>query len=172
MRISRTATAVATVLLAAGLAGCGSDAEPSSTSTGPQGACTADDVTVTGAPASEPTITIPDTCTPPTTLVVKDLAPGSGAPVAEGGTLSVNYSLVTWSDKKTLDTSWSRGEPYPLTDVGHSQVIDGWNQGVIGMKAGGRRLLIIPPALGYGEGGNGVAPNETLVFVLDAVSVS
>ena len=133
--------------------------------------CTADDIKVDGEFGQKPTVTVPDTCAPPTKLVVKDLSAGTGKQAKEGATVETNYLLVTWSDKKVLDTSFGR-EPYPLENLGHAAVIDGWNQGMIGIKQGGRRLLIIPPDLGYGQGGNGVQPNETLVFVVDAVKVS
>lgn len=134
-------------------------------------ACTAADLKVSGGFGAKPTVTIPDTCSPPTTLVVKDLVEGAGAAVKEGDTVDTDYLLVTWSDKQVLDTSFGR-QPFPVENVGHAQVIDGWNQGMIGIKQGGRRLLIVPPDLGYGPGGNGVQPNETLVFVVDAVKVS
>jgi peptidylprolyl isomerase len=134
-------------------------------------ACTADDITVTGAAGSKPTITVPDTCSPPTQLLSKDLVVGTGPEVTEGVTLLTHYDLVTWSDKRELDSSWSRGEPFPLEDVGRAQVIDGWNEGLLGMKQGGRRLLVVPPDKGYGQGGNGIRPGETLVFVVDAVQV-
>ena len=135
-------------------------------------ACTTDDITVGGAPGSKPTIAIPDTCSPPARLLVKDLVAGTGAEVTPGVTMQTHYDLVTWSDKQELDSSWSRGEPFPLENVGRAQVIDGWNEGLIGMKQGGRRLLLVPPDKGYGQGGNGIAPGETLVFVVDAVEVT
>ncbi|GAA4541147.1 FKBP-type peptidyl-prolyl cis-trans isomerase [Pseudonocardia xishanensis] len=134
--------------------------------------CTADDIVVGGAPGTRPTITVPDTCAPPTQLLSKDLLVGPGAEVVPGSTLLTNYDLVTWSDKRELDASWNRGEPFALEDVGRAPVIDGWNEGVVGMREGGRRLLVIPPDKGYGAGGRGIAPNETLVFVLDAVTVT
>jgi peptidylprolyl isomerase len=134
-------------------------------------ACTVDDITVTGATAGKPTITVPDTCSPPAQLLSKDLVVGTGPEVTEGVTMQTHYDLVTWSDKRELDSSWSRGEPFPLEDVGRAQVIDGWNEGLLGMKQGGRRLLVVPPDKGYGQGGNGVRPGETLVFVVDAVQV-
>jgi len=133
--------------------------------------CTADDITVQGGFGKKPTVTVPDTCTPSAKLVTKDLSTGTGAVVRAGGTVQADYLLVTWSDKKVVDTSFGRG-PFAVQDVGHAQVIDGWNQGLIGMKQGGRRLLIVPPDLGYGQGGNGIQPNETLVFVIDAVTVT
>lgn len=135
-------------------------------------ACTDDDITVGGAPGSKPTITVPDTCSPPKELLTKDLVVGTGPEVTPGVTMQTHYDLVTWSDKQELDSSWSRGAPFPLENVGRAQVIDGWNEGLIGMKQGGRRLLIVPPDKGYGQGGNGIKPGETLVFVVDAVEVT
>jgi peptidylprolyl isomerase len=134
--------------------------------------CTADDITVGGAPGSKPTITVPDRCSPPTRLLTKDLVVGTGPEVTPGVTMQTHYDLVTWSDKQELDSSWSRGEPFPLENVGRAQVIDGWNEGLVGMKQGGRRLLVVPPDKGYGQGGNGITLGETLVFVVDAVEVT
>ncbi|AHH20729.1 peptidyl-prolyl cis-trans isomerase [Nocardia nova SH22a] len=132
--------------------------------------CTADDIGVTGGFGQAPTITIPDDCDPPTQLVTKDLVEGTGPEAQAGTPVEMNYSLVTWSDKKKLDSSFDRGQTFPLT-LGAGTVIPGWDQGLVGIKQGGRRLLIIPPNLGYGQGGQGVKPNETLVFVTDAVKV-
>jgi peptidylprolyl isomerase len=168
--------------LAAGLASCSSptggsparatSAPTAGASAAPAGpACTVDDITVAGAAGSKPTITIPDTCSPPKELLSKDLVAGTGPEVTEGVTMQTHYDLVTWSDKRELDSSWSRGEPFPLENVGRAQVIDGWNEGLLGMKQGGRRLLVVPPDKGYGQGGNGIRPGETLVFVVDAVQV-
>jgi peptidylprolyl isomerase len=172
------------------LAACGSDDEPTATTVsatrttaaaGPSPAqrpatqskgqeCTAEDIGVTGGFGAAPTITIPDDCDPPKQLIVKDLIEGSGPGAAAGQQLTMNYALVTWSDKKTLDSSFGRGKPFQL-DLGAGQVIDGWDQGLVGVREGSRRLLIVPPELGYGAGGRGIAPYETLVFVTDAVSV-
>jgi peptidylprolyl isomerase len=172
------------VAVAAGLASCSSSADtaPAATTAGPAPtatatvadlpACTADDITVTGAPGSKPTISVPDTCSPPKQLLSKDLVVGAGPEVTTGVTMQTHYDLVTWSDKQELDSSWSRGEPFPLENVGNAQVIDGWNEGLIGMKEGGRRLLVVPADKGYGQGGNGIRPGETLVFVVDAVKVT
>jgi len=133
-------------------------------------ACTADDVKVAGGFGQAPTITIPDDCDPPTHLITKDLVEGTGPAAKTNDPVTMNYTLITWSDKKKLDSSFDRNQPFPLT-LGAGQVIPGWDQGLVGIKQGGRRLLIIPPELGYGQGGNGVKPNETLVFVTDAVKV-
>jgi peptidylprolyl isomerase len=183
MRIVGTLVTLAAV--AAGTLSCSSPAAapttaPTAAASGAAGpstpaglaACTADDVTVGGAPGSKPTITVPDTCSPPTQLLSKDLVAGTGPEVTPGVTMQTHYLLVTWSDKQELDSSWSRGEPFPLENVGRAQVIDGWNEGLIGMKQGGRRLLVVPPDKGYGQGGNGIRPGETLVFVVDAVKVT
>ncbi|GGL34436.1 FKBP-type peptidyl-prolyl cis-trans isomerase [Nocardia jinanensis] len=132
--------------------------------------CTADDIDVQGGFGAIPQITLPDDCDPPKQLVTKDLVPGTGPGAAPGQQLTMNYALVTWSDETQLDSSFDRGEPFELT-LGDGMVIPGWEQGLEGVQQGGRRLLIIPPELGYGAGGNGVKPNETLVFVTDAVTV-
>ncbi len=132
--------------------------------------CTAEDVKTTGKFGEAPTITIPDDCDPPKKLITKDLEPGTGEGAKAGAKLQMNYSLVTWSNKEKLDSSFDRGEPFELT-LGAGMVIKGWDKGLEGIKQGARRLLIIPPDLGYGAGGNGIAPNETLVFVTDAVTV-
>lgn len=132
--------------------------------------CTADDVKSTGKFGEAPTITIPDDCDPPKKLITKDLSDGTGAGAKAGQDLKMNYTLVTWSNKQKLDSSFDRGEPFDL-QLGAGQVIPGWDQGLVGIKQGARRLLIIPPDLGYGQGGQGIQPNETLVFVTDAVSV-
>ncbi|WP_288819358.1 FKBP-type peptidyl-prolyl cis-trans isomerase [uncultured Micrococcus sp.] len=110
---------------------------------------------------------------PPTELVIEDLIPGTGAEVVPGSTVQVHYVGVSWSTGEEFDASWNRGAPLPLT-VGVGQVIAGWDQGLLGMKEGGRRRLEIPPHLGYGARGAGsaIGPNETLIFVCDLVSVS
>ncbi|GAA2982308.1 FKBP-type peptidyl-prolyl cis-trans isomerase [Actinokineospora diospyrosa] len=158
-----------------------SSAAPTTTvapsATQPQGGggqeCSVDDVLVEGAAGSKPKITIPPACGAPKGLQSKDLIEGTGPDVKAGVTLDTHYVLVAWSDKQQKDSSWDRGEPYPLENVGKAQVIDGWNEGLLGMKQGGRRLLIVPPEKGYGAQGNsGIVPNETLVFVIDAVKVS
>ncbi|GAB3563111.1 FKBP-type peptidyl-prolyl cis-trans isomerase [Amycolatopsis endophytica] len=133
--------------------------------------CTADDITVTGDFGTKPAITIPSGCTAPTKLLTKDLKPGTGATAEAGSTLQMDYDLVTWSDKVDQQNSFS-GQPFAL-QLGAGTAIPGWDQGLEGIKQGGRRLLVIPPDLGYGASGNGpIKPNETLVFVVDAVQVA
>ncbi|PXX59865.1 peptidylprolyl isomerase [Nocardia tenerifensis] len=133
--------------------------------------CTADDIGVSGDFGTAPKITLPDNCDPPKKLITKDLVQGSGPGAAAGQQLKMNYALVTWSNGQKKDSSFDRGTPFDLT-LGGGQVIPGWDQGLVGVQTGSRRLLIVPPDLGYGASGrSGIAPNETLVFVTDAVSV-
>ncbi|MEV6826901.1 FKBP-type peptidyl-prolyl cis-trans isomerase [Amycolatopsis sp. NPDC051102] len=146
-----------------------STAAPATQSKGRE--CTADDIKTTGKFGEVPTITIPDDCDPPKKLITKDLSEGTGEGAKAGQQLKMNYLLVTWSDKQKLDSSFDRGQTFDL-QLGAGKVIPGWDQGLVGIKQGGRRLLIIPPDLAYGEGGNGMKPNETLVFVTDAVAVT
>ncbi len=108
---------------------------------------------------------------PPGELVKKDIKAGSGKAAKEGDTVKVQYVGHNWSDNKEFDASWGRGDPFEFT-LGEGQVIQGWDQGVVDMKEGGRRLLIIPPDLGYGNQGQGEIPaNETLIFVVDLESI-
>lgn len=134
--------------------------------------CTADDIKVSGAVGESPTITLPKDCAPPKDLVTKDLAPGSGAAAKTGDMVTTNYLLQTWSDGQVVDSSWEHQQPLTIQHLGDHEVITGWDQGLVGVKQGTRRLLIIPPRLGYGSDGNPpVKPNETLVFVVDVVKV-
>lgn len=122
---------------------------------------------VTGDKGKAPTIAAP-TGTPPTTLVTKDIFLGSGSAATGNSTLTVQYTLMAWSTGKVVESSWtSSPATFPL-----SGVIVGWQQGIPGMKVGGRRLLVIPPALGYGSTGSGpIAANETLIFVVDVLAI-
>ena len=123
---------------------------------------------VSGVAGSAPEITAPQG-NPPAQLVTEDIFMGDGATAQPNSTLTVHYTLMAWSTGEVVESSWA-GE---AATFGLNQVISGWQQGIPGMKEGGRRLLIIPPALGYGESGSGpIAPNETLVFVVDLVKVS
>ena len=121
--------------------------------------------------SSKPTVEIPDG-PPPTELVVEDLVVGDGPEAVPGKTCSMQYVGVAWSTKKQFDASWDRGQPFSFP-LGGGQVITGWDKGVPGMKVGGRRRLTIPADLGYGSRGAGraIGPGETLVFVVDLVSV-
>ena len=105
---------------------------------------------------------------PPKKLTVVDIVKGKGAAAQSGDTLTVDYDGVSWSNGKEFDASWDRNQPFPVT-LGQGQVIQGWEQGLQGMKVGGRRLLVIPPGLGYGAQGSPpkIKGNETLIFVID-----
>jgi peptidylprolyl isomerase len=151
------------VCAAIAIAGCGGD---DSTSTEPTDA---------GSPATEktkPTVQVPKGA-PPKKLVVKDLETGSGEEAQPGDQVTVHYVGVNYRSGKQFDASWDRGEPFPFT-LGAGEVIPGWEQGVEGMKVGGRRELIIPPGLAYGQGGTpdgSIPPNETIVFVVDLIAL-
>ena len=107
---------------------------------------------------------------PPTELVIDDLIVGDGTEVAAGSTVSAHYVGVAWSTGEEFDASWNRGAPLSFP-VGMGRVIQGWDTGLLGMRVGGRRRLVIPPHLGYGERGAGsaIGPGETLIFVVDLV---
>ncbi|HVB93535.1 MAG TPA: FKBP-type peptidyl-prolyl cis-trans isomerase [Acidimicrobiales bacterium] len=120
---------------------------------------------------TKPTVTIPDGA-PPGELLVEDIEVGDGPDAVAGSPVTVHYVGVSWSTGSEFDSSWNRGQHFSFP-LGAGQVISGWDQGVAGMKVGGRRRLTIPPHLGYGERGAGgaIGPNETLVFVVDLVGV-
>lgn len=118
----------------------------------------------------KPTITIPNTPAP-TALQIEDRIVGDGAEATPGTMVNVHYVGVSWSTGKEFDASWERRKTFSFK-LGGGQVIKGWDQGVAGMKVGGRRQLVIPPDLGYGARGAGpIKPNETLVFVVDLLGV-
>jgi peptidylprolyl isomerase len=153
------------ICAALAIAGCGGDDD--SSAQGGEVAAT----TETAAKKTKPTVTVP-TGAPPKELEVIDLEVGSGAEAKSGDGVSVQYVGVTYKGGKEFDASWDRGEPFSFT-LGTGEVIPGWDQGVEGMKAGGRRELVIPPELAYGEAGSPptIGPNETLVFVIDLLEV-
>ena len=100
-----------------------------------------------------------------------DVVVGDGDPAKPGQQVHVHYVGVSWSTGKQFDSSWDRGQAFDFPLDG-GRVIKGWDMGVVGMKVGGRRTLIIPPSLGYGDRGVGpIAAGETLVFVVDLVKV-
>ncbi|MDQ4491380.1 FKBP-type peptidyl-prolyl cis-trans isomerase [Sinomonas sp. ASV486] len=108
----------------------------------------------------------------PTELKIVDLVKGDGREAAAGDTVSTHYVGVAWSTGEEFDSSWNRGTPLDFR-VGVGQVIQGWDQGLLGMKVGGRRRLEIPSELAYGSRGAGgaIKPNEALIFVVDLVGV-
>ena len=126
--------------------------------------------TVSANAGAKPTISKPEGAAP-TTLITEDIIEGTGPAAVPTSTMTVHYTLLTWSQGEVVESSWDGGSPatFPLANV-----IAGWQQGIPGMKVGGRRLLVIPPDLGYGAQGAGdaIGPNETLVFVVDVVGIA
>jgi FKBP-type peptidyl-prolyl cis-trans isomerase len=108
--------------------------------------------------------------TPPAELTTSDVIVGTGAEVLPTSTLTVHYTLMAWSTGQIIESSWDSGAPatFPLANV-----VEGWQKGLPGAKVGGRRLLILPPEMGYGPAGSGpIGPNETLIFAVDIIGVS
>ena len=124
-------------------------------------------LSVSDKPGVEPTVGKP-VGDAPTSLVIKDIIVGSGDEVVATSTLTVHYQLISWKSGEILQSSWKSAPiDFPLNGV-----IAGWQQGMPGMKVGGRRLLVIPPDLAYGASGSGpIGPNETLAFVVDLVGL-
>jgi peptidylprolyl isomerase len=174
--------ALAAVVL---VAGCGSSGSSSTIGVGQENPNAATEIaksatsstattgtTPTSGPLStEPTVTPPKGAAP-TKLVTKDLIVGTGPEAKSGDSVTVNYVGVLYTNGKTFDASWKRSEPFTFT-LGEGKVIPGWDQGVVGMKVGGRRELIIPAPLAYGAAGSPptIPPNSALVFVVDLLSV-
>ena len=125
-------------------------------------------VQVTANAGEAPTITAPSGDAP-TELIAQDVIVGTGATVLATSTLTVHYTLMQWSDGAILESSWSSGNPatFPLANV-----ITGWQQGLVDAKVGTRRLLVIPPALGYGPIAGHPLEKETLIFAVDIIAVS
>jgi peptidylprolyl isomerase len=179
---SRTGLGVAVLAAAILIAGCGSSSSSSSIGVGQEnkanealaksGAAEAPTSTAASTPTSgplskEPTVP-PSSGAAPSKLVVKNLITGTGAEAKAGESVTVNYVGALYKGGKEFDASWKRNEPFTFV-LGKGQVIPGWDQGVAGMKVGGRRLLIIPSALAYGPQGRPptIPPNAALVFVVD-----
>ncbi len=132
------------------------------------------EVEVSADTSVKPEVRVPD-CEPPGELVVAAVVEGSGTAAAAGDAVSVQYAGFSWSNGSQFDASWDRGaRPFDVTPLGSAPVIQGWNDGLVGARVGDRRLLVIPPELGYGAAGAGgvIGPNETLVFVVDVVAVN
>jgi peptidylprolyl isomerase len=155
--------------LALVVAGCGSDDSTTSAAPGEEAGSSKE----AEAPAkkTKPKVEKPSGA-PPKELVSNDLEEGSGPEAKAGDAVTVQYVGVNYKTGKEFDASWDRGEPFTFT-LGAGEVIPGWDQGVEGMKVGGRRELIIPPELGYGPAGAppAIPPNETLIFVVDLEAV-
>lgn len=176
----RRSLAAGAILSALFLGACGSPAPttapPTTTAAEPTNTA-ADATTTTGRSAldevtkrGKPTVTVPDA--PATELKITDDVVGTGPALAEGDGATVHYVGYGQISKTQFDASWDSGQPFPVTLV-KGALIDGWVEGLAGMKVGGRRTLIIPGVKGYGALGRlpAIQPDETLVFVVDLVSI-
>jgi peptidylprolyl isomerase len=167
-----------------GLAGCSSSSTASSTTAAAPATTAPAKITIGTIPPADrspagkagtaPTITVP-AGKPPTQLQSADLITGTGPAAKAGDTVTVQYVLATYSTGKEIQSSWT-SQPFSFTlDANPEQVISGWDVGVVGMQVGGRRELIIPPSLGYGanvpQGAQGIAANDTLVFIVDLLKI-
>ena len=124
------------------------------------------------APTEKPQVDVPSDQPPSYQLELDDLEVGEGEEAVSGRTVEVHYVGVSWKSGKQFDASWDRGDTFKFR-LGRGDVIPGWDQGVAGMRVGGRRRITIPPMLAYGKRGAGgvIGPDETLVFVVDLVGV-
>ncbi len=124
------------------------------------------------APSEKPQVDVPADQSPSYELELEDIVVGDGEEAVAGRVVEVHYVGVSWSTGRQFDASWDRGSTFKF-GLGKGQVIPGWDQGVAGMKVGGRRRITIPPVLGYGKRGAGgvIGPDETLIFVVDLVGV-
>ena len=145
--------------LVIGLAGCSEIGDSMSSNTLVQ---------VTANAGEAPTIT-PPSGDAPTALIAEDIIVGSGTEVVATSTLTLHYTLMKWSDGSILESSWSSGTPSTFQLSG---LIQGWQQGLPGAKVGGRRLLVLPPALGYGAMAGHPLEKDTLIFAIDIIAVS
>jgi len=153
------------------IAGCGDDDSDSTSAD----ATSAETTTEGSSGGDVDTSTKPEVETPeelPDELVINDIVEGDGATAEEGSLVTVQYVGVDAETGEQFDASWDRGQPFPF-QLGAGSVIEGWDEGVEGMKVGGRRELIIPPAQAYGKQGSppAIGPDATLVFVIDLLDV-
>ena len=177
MRMPTLATAGVLVF---GLAACTSSPQPtatpggvtSSASSSPSSSATdASAITVSTTLGTKPTVGIPAGFSSVDHLIVRDIVPGTGAAVQPTDNVTVNYVGIGGESHQQFDASW---DAHTTASFPLSGVIQGWQQGLVGMKVGGRRLLVIPGDLAYGANapsGSGIKPNETLIFVVDLVSI-
>jgi peptidylprolyl isomerase len=161
------------VVAVLGAAACGDDDDGSA---GQEQRRSAETQTTPPREALKDTTTKPvipkPTGTPPRKLVKEDIVKGKGPGAKRGDTVTVNYVGVNFSNGQEFDSSWDSGASFPV-QLGAGMVIEGWDKGLVGIRKGGRRMLTIPPEMGYGAEGYppDIPPNETLVFVVDAVSI-
>jgi peptidylprolyl isomerase len=174
--------ALLALLAATGLAACGDDGdggsgEPSSPPTAAEEQTRTEPSPSEQREALENTNTKPEiprpTGSPPRRLQKEDIVRGKGPAAKAGDTITVHYAGVAFSTGQEFDASWNRGQPFTLP-LGAGQVIPGWDEGLVGMRQGGRRMLTIPPEMAYGSQGTpdgSIGPNETLVFVVDLIEI-
>jgi peptidylprolyl isomerase len=165
------------VVAVLGVTACGDDDEGSAGSGGAD--ATQQEGATEGTPSQDalkdtttkPAIPKP-TGAPPRRLVKEDIVKGKGPGAKPGDTVTVNYVGMNFSNGQEFDSSWDSGAAFPV-QLGAGMVIEGWDKGLVGVRKGGRRMLTIPPEMGYGAEGYppDIPPNETLVFVVDAVSI-
>jgi peptidylprolyl isomerase len=166
---------VLAVIAVVALAACGGDDDSDSGGTG-QATAAEEPTPSEMREALEDTSTAPvipkPTGSPPRRLVKEDIVKGRGKPAKAGDAILLHYTGVTFSTNQVIDSSWERNQPLPV-QLGVTPVIEGWTRGLVGMRKGGRRMLTIPPELAYGPEGDPptIPPNETLVFVLDALDI-
>jgi len=155
------------VVLAIVLTGCGSDDGETSAKATPKATPTPSNTDL----SKKPVVTVPDEL-PPDTLQKRDIVVGKGPAAKTGDTVSMQYVGLTWSTSVEFDASWDRGEPYTFK-LGEGKVIKGWDEGIPGMRVGGRRELTIPADQAYGAQGSGqdIGPNECLRFIVDLVKL-
>lgn len=164
--------ALAALTLMLAIAGCGSSSSSTSSSTTTTSSSASEEEgggnsSLENGSFAKPEVKVPKG-PPPKKLVENDIRKGNGATAKAGDEITVQYVGVGYESGQEFDSSWSRNEPFPFT-LGSSSVIPGWEKGIVGMKVGGRRELIIPPELAYGPAGSppAIGPNETLIFVVD-----
>jgi peptidylprolyl isomerase len=181
--LNRCAALAAVVLLSV-VAACSSSSSPTSSASTHRppkheaiavGGCI---MSVSIDPATKPTLSVPDSpacTTPPTTLAYADAIAGSGPAAKRGDSLTVKYVGLHWSTKQPFQASWdATPQTFDVSPLGTASVIAGWNEALVGVRAGARRVLAVPAALAYGPAGSGteIGPNEALIFIIDVVSVS
>lgn len=188
--IKRISIAPALALLAVAVSACGSssgtkvvlapsagatiesNATPAPTTSTPTTTTPTATTPKSGPLSKEPTVKVPSG-PPPKTLKTIDLIKGTGKVAGKTSQVTVNYVGVLYDNGKVFDASWKRGQTFPF-QLGQHAVISGWDQGIPGMRVGGRRELIIPPSLAYGKTGSppSIPANATLVFVVDLLATS
>jgi peptidylprolyl isomerase len=153
------------LVLAFALAGCGGGDDEGESAATPTPKATATPANTDTS--KKPVVTVPDEL-PPDMLQKRDIVAGKGRAAKKGDTVTMQYVGVAWSTSVEFDASWDRGEPFTVK-LGEGKVIPGWDQGIPGMKAGGRRELTIPADLAYGAQGRppSIGPNECLRFIVD-----